>query len=105
VLWSGSPLARGASGALAQVLHWLGGFRLLWLTLSTGAVVPEGALVIAITTAAIIQPAAIHKPPKMIHSRFRSTEMGDILGLLLASFSATMGFTHQQLVSFAYWTA
>jgi hypothetical protein len=28
-------------------------------------------VVIAITTAAIIQPFAIHRPPKMIHSRFK----------------------------------
>src|SRR6476659_9229225 len=40
-------------------------------------------MVIAITTAAIIQPAAIHRPPKMIHSRFRSTEMADIPGTLV----------------------
>jgi hypothetical protein len=58
-------------------------------------------MVIAMTTAAIIQPTAIHRPPKMTHSRFSSTEMGDIPGVFLASFSATMAFTHQQRVSFA----
>ena len=47
-------------------------------------------MVIAITTAAIIHPAAIHRPPKMIHSRFKSTEMGDIPCVILASFSMTM---------------
>jgi hypothetical protein len=50
-------------------------------------------MVIAITMAAMIQPAAIHRPPKMIHSRFRRTEMGDIPGVILASFSATMTLT------------
>src|SRR6476619_738235 len=56
-------------------------------------------MVIAITTAAIIQPAAIHRPPKMIHSRFRSTEMADIPGRLLASFSAIMALPLRYLAS------
>ena len=58
-------------------------------------------MVIAMTTAAIIQPAAIHRPPNTIHSRFRSKETGDITRVVLASFKATMALTHQQVVSFA----
>src|SRR5215831_10050768 len=44
-------------------------------------------MVIAITTAAITQPTAIHRPPQTIHSRFRSTDMGDIPGVPRDSFS------------------
>ena len=51
-------------------------------------------MVIAMIIAAIIQPAAIHRPPKMIHSRFRRTDMGDIPGVILISFNATIAFTH-----------
>jgi hypothetical protein len=35
-------------------------------------------MVIAMTTAAITQPSAIHKPPKTIQSRLRRREMRDI---------------------------
>src|SRR5688572_27937064 len=35
-------------------------------------------MVIAITTAAITHPSAIHKPPKAIQSRLRRREMTDI---------------------------
>src|SRR5215471_9697029 len=44
-------------------------------------------MVIAIATAAITQPTAIHRPPQTIHSRFRSTDMGDI-GQTLAQSNA-----------------
>jgi hypothetical protein len=54
-------------------------------------------MVIAITTAAMIQPANIHRPPKMIHSRFKNRDMGDIPGVILASFSTTIALTRQQL--------
>src|SRR5262245_42838894 len=37
-------------------------------------------MVIAMTTAAITQPSAIHKPPKTIQSRLRRREMMDIAG-------------------------
>jgi len=35
-------------------------------------------MVIAITTAAIAQPIAIHKPPKMIQSTFSNRDKADI---------------------------
>jgi hypothetical protein len=35
-------------------------------------------IVIAMTTAAITQPSAIHKPPKTIQSRLRTRETRDI---------------------------
>ena len=47
-------------------------------------------MVIAMTTAAIIQATAIHRPPNTIHKIFGSKETGDIPGLRLCSFSATM---------------
>ena len=50
-------------------------------------------MVIAMTTPAIIQPAAIHRPPNTIHIRLRSKETGDITRMVLASFKATMAFT------------
>jgi hypothetical protein len=49
-------------------------------------------MVIAMTTAAIIQPAAIHRPPKTIHRRFSSKDSGDIAGVL-ASCKAIMALT------------
>jgi hypothetical protein len=61
-------------------------------------------MVIAMTTAAIIQPAAIHRPPNTIQNRLRSKETGDITGVVLASFKTTMAFT-LPLVSFASWKA
>jgi len=35
-------------------------------------------MVIAMTTAAITQPIAIHRPPNTIHSRFKRKAMSDI---------------------------
>jgi hypothetical protein len=58
-------------------------------------------MVMAMMRAAIIQPAAIHRPPNTIHNRFRSKERGDMTCVVLASFKATMALTYQQLVSFA----
>ena len=38
-------------------------------------------IVIAITTAAISQPNAIHAPPSTIQSTFRSKETGDMVAI------------------------
>ena len=35
-------------------------------------------MVIAITIPAITQPTAIHRPPKMTHNRFSTSDMGDM---------------------------
>jgi len=39
--------------------------------------------VTAMRTAAIIQPNAIHKPPKTIHKMLSKSETGDMCGFLL----------------------